>query len=97
MGLIEGLPDTSKYRTVAERDGEFTEPEQALIHLLNETARMHHTLQVVNADPEKWEDYEPPRFLLRGEREEFWRERRADQEGLAEAVDETEDDMYGYG
>lgn len=48
---------------------------------------MHHTLQAVNVDPEKWEDYDPPRYLAPSERTTYWGEQQNDmaEEQQAEA------------
>lgn len=88
LNLIEGLRDDSRYKTVVERDGEFTEQEIWQMRIFNELANMHHTLQAVNADPEKWEDYDPPRFLSRLERVAYWAEKTAESDEDQQAFDD---------
>lgn len=95
LNLIDGLRDDSRYKTAAERDGEFTEQELWSMRLFNELANMHHTLQAVNADPEKWEDYEPPRFLSRTERVTYWAEKHDEADEETQAAEEFYAEMWG--
>lgn len=73
--LLKGLPEKSEYKKQAERNGEYTDAEMFTLTMHNELAQMHHNYLALTVDPEKWEDYEPNKFLSRLEREEFWREK----------------------
>jgi hypothetical protein len=91
--LIDGLDADSKYKVAVDCGGDLSERDQWAMQTFNEIARLHHTLQAVNAG-EQWEDYDPPRFLSRLERIDYWRALEQEDAELAEAIAEAEDDMF---
>lgn len=85
--LLEKLPDSSEYKKWSARNGDYTELERIAMETFNEIARLHHTTQALGCDPEKWENYEPPRFLSPLERAEYWADIEADEQEAVEAID----------
>lgn len=86
--LLKKLPEASEYKTWSERNGEYTDAELIALKAHNELAQMHHNYLALTVDPEKFEDYEPNRFLKRSEREAFWREKNEAESEQQRGVDE---------
>ncbi|SBS73772.1 hypothetical protein MHPYR_180052 [uncultured Mycobacterium sp.] len=86
--LLRGLPETGEYKTQSERNGEYTDAEMFSLTLHNEFAQFHRNYLALTVDPEKWEDFEPNRFLPRLEREAYWREKQEETAEQTQAVND---------
>lgn len=93
--LLKGLPETGEYKTQAERNGEYTDFELFTLTLHNELAQYHRNYLALTVDPEKFEDYEPNRFLSRNERADYWREKNEESAEQQQGIDDFNTEI-GY-
>ena len=77
--LLDKLPSDSEYKkAISGRSGDWSEDQETWALIFNEVARMHHSIQALLSDPDRFVDYEPPQLLAPSEREAHWRELSTD-------------------